>query len=312
MEVLLIKSDSKILVDEKLETIIQTGKEKTIYSYPEQTMDDILEEASFVSMFGEEKYVLVKNASFFGKSKLNETDTEKLLKYMENPSPLTTLIFITYEDVDTKKNITKSLINKNEYVELKAPKNYELIGVVKQALSLYKIKDEIVRYIIDACLGNYDLIMMEIGKLSLLYKPNDVLKLEDMKQIISSNVNDNIFKFVDAVVAKDAYTSIHLYEDFLNIKTDPLQLINMICREYRLIYLYQMLEKKNYSSKDIASELKLLDWQVNKLRKESSGYHLDDLKEILVNLSKMDYQIKSGQEDKVVAFYAFLVSIMDC
>ena len=38
----------------------------------EFSLEDILEEASYVSMFGEMKYCIVKNANFFGSSKLKE------------------------------------------------------------------------------------------------------------------------------------------------------------------------------------------------------------------------------------------------
>ena len=106
------------------------------------------------------------------------------------------------------------------------------------------------------------------------------------------------------------FNAINLYENFLTIKTDPLQLLNLLGREYRLLYCYKLFEEKKYSPKEMANELKLQDWQVNKLRKEASLYHKDDLKTILVDIFKLDLNIKSGRVDKVIAFYAFLVKIM--
>lgn len=312
MQVILIKSDSKRLMDEKIAEFSKDILEKAILSYPENTIDDILEEASFVSMFGDKKCVLVKNASFFGSLKLTDKDTEKLIKYFNNPNLLTTLIFTTYEDIDSRKNITKSLINQNAYVEIKAPKNYELLNVVRKKMSKYQIKEEALKYLIEASLNNYDIILNEIEKLSLYYKEKDTIRIEELKKMIPMNLSDNVFKFVDAVVAKDSFNAINLYENFLTMKTDPLQLLNLLGREYRLLYCYKLFEEKKYSPKEMASELKLQDWQVNKLRKEASLYHKDDLKTILVDIFKLDLNIKSGRVDKVIAFYAFLVKIMSC
>lgn len=311
MQVFLIKSESKVLMDEKIQELTQNILEKTTLSYPESSVDDILEEASFVSMFAEEKAVIVKNASFFGATKLNEKDTTKLTKYLSNPNSLTTLIFTTYEDVDTRKTLSKSIIQQNGYLELKAPKNYELQNIIKNKMKAYQIKDEAIKYLIEACLSNYDIILNEIAKLELYYQKNDRITLEELKEMIPVNVTDNVFKFVDAVVLKDSFTSINLYENFLTLKTDPLQLLNLLAREYRLVYCYKLLEEKNYMAKDIASHLSIQDWQATKLRKEASLYHKDDLKTILIDLSKLDLGIKSGREDKVVAMYAFLTEVFD-
>lgn len=62
----------------------------------------------------------------------------------------------------------------------------------------------------------------------------------------------------------------------------------------------------------MASELKLQEWQVNKLRKEANLYHKDDLKTILVDIFKLDLNIKSGRVDKVISSYAFLIQVLEC
>ena len=62
---------------------------------------------------------------------------------------------------------------------------------------------------------------------------------------------------------------------------------------------------------DIMSNLRLADWQVQKLMKEASFYHTDDLKDYLINLSKLDYKIKSGKLDKTSAMYGFLLQNLE-
>lgn len=311
MKIYLIKTDSKFLLDEKIKEIVPKNANYITYCYPENSIQDILEEASYVSLFLEEKYLIVKNATFFGKGKINEKDTELLLKYLEHPYPNTTVIFTTYEDIDKRKSITKKLLESEKYILLEAPKNYDLFLEIKKRLGKYQLDDNGVRYLIDACLSNYDILIEEIEKLSLLFQKKEKITLDALKQIVVPNISDNVFKFVDAVIKKDAYTTFHLLEEFAIIKTDVLQLMNMVSREYRLIYYYKILEKKCMSSKEMASELKLQDWQVEKIRKEASSYHEDDLKDHLIELSKIDFGIKSGREEKNVAFINFLMKILE-
>lgn len=310
MKLYLISTDSKILLDEKLQKLI-TNSNRINYRYKECSVTDILEEASYVSFFQEEKFVVVKNADFFGKEKLSDKDSEALLKYFENPYPYTTIIFVTYEDVDMRKSITKKIGEVGEIISLKAPKNYDLFTVIKKEMQLYRAEDAVVKYIIEACISNYDFIINEVEKLRLYYKPNDKVTLEEIKKIIVTNVNDNVFKFVDAVIQKDAYTVFHLLEDFQSIKIDVFQLINLLAREYRLIYYYKILEQKNYGKLDMVKELKLQDWQVDKVRREASQYHKDDIKDFLINISHMDRKIKSGLVEKNTAFTTFLISVLE-
>ncbi len=308
---MLISSDSKTLLDKKIKEIIGESTNVLKYPFGETSMTDILEEASYVSMFEEEKFLIVKNADFFGKEKLNEKDSEKLMKYLENPYPLTTLIFTTYEPCDQRKSITKKIQEVGEFYFIKAPKNYELNEEIKKLLHHYKVDDATIRYINEACLGNYDIIVNEIGKLDLYFEKGSTISLDQMKNIIVSNVNDNVFKFVDAVVSKDYRTTFQLLNDFEVIKIDVFQLVNVLAREYRLMFYYKILERKKYNRGDMAKSMKLQDWQLENVRKEAMNYHMDDLKDFLVELSKLDTAMKNGTYEKNLAFTNFLMHAME-
>lgn len=311
MKLFLIQSNSKFLLEQEITNIIKKSTNQTHLSYPEYSISDILEEASYISLFPEEKFVIVKNADFFGKGKISEKDSEKLLQYFSNPASQTTLIFTTYEEIDKRKTITKKIEEIGGLFVFLAPKNYDLFLDTKKKMSKYKTEDTVIRYMIDACLSSYDILQNEINKLSLFFHENDKISLSEIKKIISSNVNDNVFRFVDSVIAKDGITMFRMLEDFIAIKLDVLQLINLLAREYRLIYYYKILEKKHIALKEMMSELKLQEWQLDKIRKEASLYHCDDLKDYLVKIALLDVKMKSGQYDKNTAFQEFLVEVLE-
>jgi len=311
MKLYLLGSDSKTILDQKIDEIVGKSENRIVYHYPENSITDILEEASYVSFFQEEKFLIVKNSDFFGKGNVSMKDIERLLAYFENPYPCTTLIFTTYEEIDKRKAITKKIGELGTTTIIKAPRNYELFLEIKKQMSTYKVDDKVIKYMIEACLSSYDFLQNEMEKLSLSFKKGDQISLNEIKNIIVPNVSDNVFKFLDAVISKDGYNMFHLFEGFQMIKMDPLQLMNMVAREYRLIYYYKILERKCYSSTDMLKELKVQDWQLDKIRKEASMYHEDDLKDYLVELSKLDKKIKSGEYDKTTAFEGFLIDLLE-
>lgn len=313
MNVYLLETTSRVLLEKQIDKILKGSKNKIIYNAEEESIDNILEEASYVSMFEEMKYLIVKNANFFGKGKLKEDDETKILKYLESPYPLCTVIFTTYEPVDSRKKITKTIKEKYEYQNIITPKGLELYNDVASLLveKKYLAEKDTINYIINACLGNYDLICNEIEKIDLYYQKPTKVKLENIKNIISRTMVDNNFKFVDAVINKDLKKAVQYLEDLMTLKVEPLSLINLLAREYRNMLILKTLEEEKYMRKDIAKELGLQDWQYDKTSKNASNYHKDDLKDYLVHLEKLDYQIKSGKIDKLVGLKIFLLDLYE-
>lgn len=313
MNVYLIESSSRILLENEIEKIVKDSKNKIIYNAQENTIEDIINEASYVSMFEEMKYLIVKNSNFFGNEKLKESDEEKLLQYLEQPYPLCTIIFTTYDSIDARKKITKKMKEKHFVKIIQPPKGLELYNCVANLLIEKKFlaDKEVINYIINACLNNYDLIYSEINKLDLYYTNPTKLKLEVVKNIISKTLIDNNFKFLDAVMEKDLKKSVHILEELLTLKVEPLTLINLLAREYRNMLEEKNLEKKKCSLREMKEILHLQDWQLDKLRKNAANYHEEDLRDFMIKLEHLDYKIKSGQIDKVVGLKLFLIDIYE-
>ena len=145
-------------------------------------------------------------------------------------------------------------------------------------------------------------------KLIVVCEGYDIEIIEKYEYII---VPENIFKFIDAVIQKDIYLTFHLLEDLQLLKYVVFQLMNLLAREYRLIYYFKLLERKGLSAKEISQNLKLQEWQIEKLRKESFYYHEDDLKDRLVSLAKLDVECKNGEKEKNLAFQSFLIDILE-
>lgn len=313
MNLYLIESTSRVLMEQEIESFLNGATNKIIMDASESSIDDLLSEASYVSMFGEMKYLIVKNADFFGSKKLSEEEEEKLLHYFEEPYPLCTVLFTTYHSVDQRRKVTKVLKEKYYYKCLVPPKGLELYNAVVNLLvqKKYYAEKEVIQYIIMACLSHYDLIFNEIEKIDLYFGKPTKLKLEDVKQIVSKTITDNNFKFLDAVLSKDLKKSLRLLEELTILKVEPLSLINLLAREYRNMLEVKYMSKQNYGLKDIKSTLQLQDWQLEKTKKSSLEYHEDDLKDYLIRLEKLDYQIKSGKIDKLVGLKLFLIDLYE-
>jgi DNA polymerase-3 subunit delta len=161
----------------------------------------------------------------------------------------------------------------------------------------------------NACNNNYDLIFNEINKMFLYYNEPQDIKLDDVKNIVSKSLIDNNFKFVEAVIAKNFKKALIILDDLYRTKVDPIALIMLLAREYRLMLSVNILMSNGYHKSTIGKELSLQDWQIDKLMRSNSSYYNDELKEYLKELSNIDFKIKSGAMDKFMGLKTFLLQI---
>ncbi len=301
----IIVSNSYHIVFEEIKKIVTDTNKIEYIDFQNSSFEEIVEEANYTSLFNDEKIIVIKNADFLGSK--NSAKTDILEKYLSNPNPLSTLIF-TYDDKpDERKKVIKLIKLSDNYVYVK-PLTYKEVTdriIADFKHNKYKISYDDANYITNKCLNNYDLVMMELKKIYLYYNEPTDIKRKDLENIISKYMDDNNFKFVDAVIKNDYKLSTKLLNDFKIQKVEPIALLSLLVREYRLMLFSKALYKKGYSNKKIGEELGLQDWQVEKLIKNSYSYSLIDLEDKIIKLADLDLDIKSGKIDKYLGLELF-------
>lgn len=317
--VYLISSSSYYLMEDEIKKIIGDNIHTT-YDLNNDLLEDVLEEASYFSLFDDKKYMVVRNADIFKMAKRkkkdeegNEEDTPNkdklLLNYLENPNPNTVIIFTVFGNVATNKKIYKTISSRYKYINIPTLKPSEIYDRVNDIFKKdgYKINKDGIYYIINNSLNNYDLVINEIRKIELYYLDNKVIKQEDLENIVSNNMVDNNFKFIDAVLDKNLKQSIKCYDDLMIQKQEPIMLLIMISKDIRsMLLIKKMLNTKSKFEMKSILGIKF-DFQLDKLINRSYKYKEEKLEEYLVYICDMDYKIKNG---KVTAKNALLLTIL--
>ena len=310
MQVYLLESVSRVLMQEKLNELIKNDHICMIDAN-QQSLEEILTEASYVSMFEEMKYVVVKNAEQLFQ-KISKDDEGHFLAYLEQPYPLSTLILCSFEKVDSRKKIIKMIKEKYQYIVIPELKGLDLQKKIEQNLKGYKADISIVKYLMNALQNNYDLIVQEIEKLMIYYDKDNMMKYDEVIKIVNPLLNDNNFKLVDAVIQKKEELAFQLLEELYRFKVDPSSLLNLLTREIRLMLYVTLMEEEKVSTNLIKTELKLQDWQLKKIIMNKNRYREKDLKNLLCMLGDIDFKIKSGQADRYLELKIFILQLLEC
>lgn len=318
--VYLISSNSVYLMEEEIKKIVKDNICSS-FDLNNVELDDVIEEASYFSLFDEAKYMVVKNADIFkaskkkseedGEEKVSKKD-QRLLDYLENPNSNTILIFTVYGKVDSKKKICKIIKDRYSFIEIKDFKPAELINIADSKLKEdgYKADKVVLNYIVNNCLNNYDLIINEINKIKLYYGKGTKLNLEEVSNIVSRNVKDNNFKFIEVVMKKDIKEAFKMLDDLMLQKVEPIMLLSMFAKEIRLTLLTKKLCNKRYDKRSIMDTLGIkFDFQVDKLINNAYNFKESELEHLLLYLCDMDLKIKSGKISNKLGIEMFIMEI---
>lgn len=303
----LISAESFRVIEKEVKKIV--GKNNyLVFNVSKCSISEIIDEASYFGLESTQKWLVVSNADFFNAGKISDNDNELLVKYLSNPNENTNIIFTTLNGIDQRKKIVKCIKSNGNIINIPKMDKRAINSTLTSYLKSYdySIDYNTINYIMDNSYENLDIMFNELDKIMLYYSFPCNIKYNDVIYIVGEEKTSNNFAFVNAVIEKKLGLALKILKNLKIYKVEPTVLISLLAREYRLMYYVKNLYNKK-SLNDIMSELKLMDWQVNKLYSNSMKYTNNELLKSLHDLCNIDLNIKKGYWDKDTSLYGFLM-----
>ncbi len=299
-------------IEREIDKVIKSNNVDSLnvfeYNLEDDLLDNILDDAQTISLFGDKKIIIVNNSYIFtgsSKKKLSH-NLDLLLNYISNPNPSTILIFTVYEEkLDERKKIVKLL--KDNSFEFSLDK--DLSSFVKSTLSDYKMDSAVINKFIDYVGNDYYILENEIEKLKLYKADDKKISLDDVYSVCSESVDVDLNDFTNSIVSKNISRALKIYKNMVNIGIEPIQVIIRLANQFRIIYQSKNLSNKGCSEKEIASILKIHQFRVHKALEASYKFSSEVLLNLLKSLSILDEQIKTSNCDKSLAIELFILNL---
>lgn len=132
----------------------------------------------------------------------------------------------------------------------------------------------------------------EIKKISHTISSNSI-SIADVDTIVSARNLESIFPLVDALGERDKNKALQLLENSFYAEQDPLYLLSMITRQFRLLLMASEAKKLTQNSYAIAQQLGLPPFIAAKIIKQSMGYDREKITSIYSQLLEIDLLQKS-------------------
>jgi DNA polymerase-3 subunit delta len=149
----------------------------------------------------------------------------------------------------------------------------------------------------------------EVDKL-VLYTAGRRIEEADVKAIVSHAREESVFTMVDAVLEFRGGIAQETLQQLFRQGAAPVQLLSMISRQVRIIFLVKEMRVQGKSRNEIQSKLGLnSDFLVRKAWEQSEKYSPARLRELYHRLLETDVSIKTGKLDGEIALNILIAEL---
>lgn len=293
-----VKKIKKIFGDIKIGINFVTIYENNI----SQLIDDIETPA-----FGyEKKLIFIKNSKLFERNgkksnKDNQEKIEKVLGYFnDNHDSMQESVILVFIEESIEKNKLYNYIDKHGLIcEFKDLVPNQIIARLKGICNAYKvnISNFELNYLIEQCGTNMQILINEIRKLIEYVGENGTIKKEYIDSLCIKQTEAIIFDLTDNMGKKNIKNSLNILDDLLYSKEPIQKIIVTLYNHFKKLYITKMSLNENLNLVDSLNLKPNQIFLTNKYKNQCGYFSLQELRDILNDISKLDFNYKQGLID---------------
>ena len=268
-------------------------------------LKDIFDNFKITSMFDEKKLIILKD--IFLNKKFSEDFLEEI-ETLKNSKDI--IVVFEKNEVDQRTKLFKLLIKNAKCQEFSLLDNRGLKNWFKKESEKYELKiDPMAEATLLLFVGN-NLWQLEneIKKL-VNFKPDKLIKKEDIILQVKPKIENDIFKTIDAISQKDKKQSLSFLHKHLDDGDNSLYLLSMIAYQFRNLLIIKEMIDNGLSYETIQKKSGLNPFVVRKTYYLCNQFSYLELKKIYQKIFQVDSNIKTGKIDAETALDLLVAEI---
>ncbi|MBT3226931.1 MAG: DNA polymerase III subunit delta [Deltaproteobacteria bacterium] len=226
-----------------------------------------------------------------------------LKSYIENPPEQVTFIFTA--DIRQPREINAEIypLLKKHTKEIKCTIAYDNFRPVSWVVARAKKKQlrldvETADLLIEIAGTDFSVLNMELDKLALQFPPDTQVISEELLKSTSHSKRFTIFRIADFLVQKDLRKALESLEMILkDHPAESIAVFGLIASQFRRMLKISWMLEGGLSENAVISKLKINQWVAKQAVKHTRNFSLNELENIVVQLAKIDLQIKFFAKD---------------
>jgi DNA polymerase-3 subunit delta len=187
----------------------------------------------------------------------------------------------------------------------------EAEGWLKRQMSIagVTISDDAIKLFFSRVGKNLMIARNEADKLINYVKGKDKVTSKDVSDVVTKEVETEVFALTNAIIDKDKSKIISVYHDLTLSGKDAVQLMGLVSRNLIDIYNAKVLIDLKYNQSDVAKAMGISPGRAYYVMKNTKSFSTVDLEENIIKLHDLDYKIKTGQIDSTSGLEYFLFAV---
>jgi DNA polymerase-3 subunit delta len=290
------------------EKFLSDNKEMGIiveYSYDNFDVNDFSNKVLAVAFFEERKMFILSN--FLSDKSKNNKDNDKLLEILDK-APESSLIVFWEKNSKSNNKLFKEIEKRSKKIwNFEKLHNIKINNWVKSEIKLRgsDINKAALEKLISYSDNDLWQLDQEIEKLTL-YKNGKQITEIDIKKIVSSNIQTNIFNFIDSIGRKDKKNALLELNKLLSKGEEPVYILKMLIYQIKNMLIIKDLSEKNMNKKEISEITKKHPYVIEKTLNQLTNFSLKELRYLYDEVFNLEITIKRGGQkpDNALAFFA--------
>ncbi len=270
--------------------------------------DAIVAACETLPFLAEKRLVVVRDhPALTGRAEADDS----LIAYLPQVPVSAVLIFLHRGKADGRKKLYGAIKKHGSIVSFNPLTEQELNAwIIKAFAAMGKHVDTATASLLSFTVGaDTALLRLEMDKLAALTGERDTITPEDVRSIAVRSLECTVFEMVDAVVADQQGKALGLMRDMLTTGNDPLGILAMLLRQFRLMQHIKIMQFEKLPTSEIIQRLGMKQFAVESCMRQAKAYTGGQVKRAVQLCLDTEYRIKSGQLHEEGALEATMLEL---
>lgn len=202
------------------------------FSGANSSVGEIMESVSTLPFKGKWRLVVME-----GIDEMPEKGKKMIIEYLDNPVKTTCLVCVAGGEIDKRRKLYRVFLEKGKVVSFYTLYDREIADWIKKRLQRErkKISFEALFYLKERVGNDRRDLNNKIEELIVYTHPRQVIKKEDVEEVLGEEEEEGVFDLTKAIREKDSARAISILVKLLERGENPLRIHSLITREMRIL-----------------------------------------------------------------------------
>lgn len=261
--------------------------------------------------FSDKKFILIKNSGYFKSTKKEKKSLKDSLCKLVNTIPEYVCIVFLEEDIDKRLKLIKVVEERGLVVEFGVQSQGVLLKwVVSEMKKRGKdVHTDVAFKIIQYCNFFMNAISNEMDKLEFYVGDRKEITFYDVEAVCTKDISVRIFDLIDNITFGRADIALKNLKDMLILREPIQKIMFMLIKHFTQLLDIKMLLMEGLTVKDCVSIMKISPYAASKMAQQVSSFEINFLREILKKILDLDYKIKIGNINDILAVQIIIMEL---